>query len=157
MTVDLDATDWRILEVLQEDARVTFAALGRVVGRSAPAVAERVRRLEAERVVRGYRAEVDLAAVGLPIRALTRVRFPSGDATPFHQALRARPEVVRCHHVTGDDCYVVDIAARSMAHLEQMTADLARFGAVATSVVYSTPIAHRTVTPATVGATATRA
>lgn len=151
MANDLDRTDWRILQILQEDARTTFAALGREVGLSAPAVAERVRRLESEGILRGYRADIDLAAVGLPIQALTRVRFPSGDATPFHQALQARPEVVQCHHVTGEDCYVVTIAARSMTHLEQVTADLARFGAVATSVVYSTPIARRTVTPDTVG------
>lgn len=129
------------------NGRVSFAELGRRVGLSAPAVTERVRRLESAGVIRGYRAEVDLAGVGLPILALARIRYPSGDYRPFHQAVAAREEVIECHHVTGDDYFVVKIAARSMPHLERVTADLARFGAIATSVVYSTPIPRRSVAP----------
>lgn len=146
MTFEPDEMDRRIVVELQRSARCSWAELGRQVGLSAPAVRERVRRMEDEGVLVGYHAAVDLDRLGFPVRAIARIRYPSGDYTTFHRALTARPEVLECHHVTGEDCYVVTIAARSMGHLEKVTADLARFGSIATSVVYSSPILNRELT-----------
>lgn len=143
--VSLDGVDWRILTELQEDARLSWAELGRRVALSPPAVTERVRRLEEAGVIRGYRADLDLDRLGLPVLAFVRVRYPSGNYGPLERMLRDRPELLECHHVTGDDCFIVKVAARSMRHLEETTGHLARLGSTTTSVVFSTPLSHRKV------------
>lgn len=142
----LDATDWRILEELQRDARLSSAELGRRVHLSPPAVAARVGRLEDAGVIAGYRAELSAAALGLDVMAFVRVRSSSTAHRPFLEAVVGRQEVLECHHVTGEDCFVVKVAARSLAHLEAVVADLAAFGATTTSIVFSTAVARRTLT-----------
>lgn len=143
----LDVTDWRILEVLQRDGRASFAELARAVAMSPSAVAERVRRLQETGVITGYRAVVDPERVGLPILAFVRLRYPSGNYQPFHNALRATPEVVEAHHVTGEDCFVLKVLAHSMRHLEEVTGRLGALGPVTTNVVYSSPQPGRPVRP----------
>jgi Lrp/AsnC family leucine-responsive transcriptional regulator len=141
----LDDTDWRILRELQDDGRVTFAELGRRVALSPPSVADRVRRLEEIGVISGYRAQVDLDRLGLPIVAFIRLKYPTSNYRPLHKALADRPEVLECHHVTGDDCFVFKVATRSMRHLEEVGGHLAKLGSTTTSIVFSTPLAARTV------------
>lgn len=109
-----DATDWRILDVLQRDGRATFAELARAVAMSPSAVTERVRRLEETGVISGYAAVVDAERLGLPVLAFVRLRYPHGNYKPFHDLLETTPEVVEAHHVTGDDCFVLEVTARSM-------------------------------------------
>lgn len=116
-----DATDWRILDVLQRDGRATFAELARAVAMSPSAVTERVRRLEELGVISGYAAVVDAERLGLPILALVRLRYPNGNYKPFHDLLETTPEIIEAHHVTGDDCFVLKVTARSMKHLEETT------------------------------------
>lgn len=141
----LDDTDWRLLQELQDDGRISFAELGRRVSLSPPSVAERVRRLEEAGVITGYRAQVDLDRLGLPIVAFIRLKYPTSDYRPLHKALAERREVLECHHVTGDDCFVFKVAAQSMRHLEEVGGDLAKLGSTTTSIVFSTPLATRTV------------
>ena len=143
----LDQIDWQILEALQRNARMTYAELGRTVALSAPAVADRVRRLEESGVIRGYRADLDLEKLGRPIRALVRVRYPSGDYTPFRQAIGQHPEILECHHVTGEDCFVVIVSACSMHDLEQTVGHLARLGSTTTSLVFSTLVDRPVIRP----------
>jgi Lrp/AsnC family transcriptional regulator, leucine-responsive regulatory protein len=143
--ITLDRTDWRLLEELQKDGRASYADLARVVAMSPSAVAERVRRLEEAGVIAGYRATVDPARVGLGIMALVRLRYPSGNYRPFHALLDSTPEVVEAHHVTGEDCFVLKVVARSMRHLEEVTGRISGLGAVTTSVVYSSPLPSRSV------------
>jgi Lrp/AsnC family transcriptional regulator, leucine-responsive regulatory protein len=141
----LDDTDSRILEVLQRDGRASFASLARAVAMSPSAVAERVRRLEEAGVIAGYRAVVDPERVGLTILAFVRLRYPSGNYRPFEKLLAATPEIVEAHHVTGEDCFVLKVLARSMRHLESVTRRIGALGAVTTSVVYSSPLPGRAV------------
>lgn len=143
---ELDEVDWALLELLQTDGRLSFAELGRRVNLSPPSVAERVRRLEAEGVIRGYHADVDPATVGLPVLAIARVRYPAGGLDSLGEIVAARPEIVECHHVTGDDCFIVKIVARSITHLEEIANSVARSGSLSTSVVYSTPLQQRLIT-----------
>lgn len=140
---ELDRVDWAILRELQVNARINFSELGRRVAMSAPAVADRVRRLEEAGVIRGYRVVLDLERLGFPLLALVRVKYPSGDYRPFEEAVRDRADILECHHVTGDDCFVVKVAARSMRNLEETTGYLARLGAITTSLVFSTPVESR--------------
>src|SRR5689334_25223555 len=141
----LDDTDWRLLEALQSDGRASYADLGRLVGLSPSAVTERVRRLEESGVITGYRCEVDPERLGLAIRAQVRLRYPTANYRPFHDLLASTPEVVEAHHVTGEDCFVLTVLARSMRHLEEVSGRIGGLGAVTTSVVYSSPLPWRTV------------
>jgi Lrp/AsnC family leucine-responsive transcriptional regulator len=139
----LDQTDWRVLSVLQRDARISFADLARQVAMSPSAVAERVRRLEESGVITGYRAAVSPERVGLGILAFVRLRYPTANYRPFHALLDATPEIVEAHHVTGEDCFMLKVVARSMRHLEEIAGRIGGLGSVTTSVVYSSPLARR--------------
>ncbi|MBL1094396.1 Lrp/AsnC family transcriptional regulator [Streptomyces sp. NPDC001739] len=140
-----DATDWRILDVLQRNGRAGYAELARAVNMSASAVTERVRRLEEAGVISGYAAVVDPERIGLPVLAFVRLRYPNGNYKPFHDLLETTPEILEAHHVTGDDCFVIKVAARSMKHLEEVSGRIGALGAVTTSVVYSSPLLRRPV------------
>lgn len=147
MTVDsaLDRTDWRLLAELQRDGRASYAELARAVAMSASAVAERIRRLEEAGVIAGYQATVNPERVGLTVMAFVRVRYPTGNYRPFHAMLDSTPEIVEAHHVTGEDCFILKVLARSMRHLEEVTGRIAGLGPVTTSVVYSSPLSTRSI------------
>lgn len=138
-----DATDWRILDVLQREGRASFAELARAVSMSPSAVTERVRRLEEAGVIQGYAAVVDPERLGLPILAFVRLRYPTGNYKPFHDLVAVTPEILEAHHVTGDDCFVIKVAARSMRHLEEVSGKIGALGSVTTSIVYSSPLPRR--------------
>ena len=146
----LDATDWRLLEALQQHGRASFTELARMVAMSPSAVTERVRRLEEAGVIAGYTAIVDLERVGLPILAFIRLRYPTGNYKPFHDLVAVTPEIIEAHHVTGEDCFMLKVAARSMKHLEAVAGRVAGLGSVTTSIVYSSPLQRRPVHPAAV-------
>lgn len=140
-----DATDWRILDALQQDGRATFAELARAVAMSPSAVTERVRRLEEAGVISGYTAVVDQERLGRGILAFVRLRYPNGNYKPFHDLLEATSEIMEAHHVTGDDCFVIKVGARSMSHLEEISGKIGALGSVTTSVVYSSPLPRRAI------------
>ena len=144
MTVD--RTDWALLAELQRDGRVSFADLARAVSMSPSAVTERVRRLEESGVIAGYRATVSPERVGLDVMAFVRLRYPTGNYRPFHALLDTTPEIIEAHHVTGEDCFVLKVVARTMRHLEEVTGRIAGLGSVTTSVVYSSPLTGREIT-----------
>ncbi|MFF0024603.1 Lrp/AsnC family transcriptional regulator [Streptomyces sp. NPDC005496] len=139
MTESLDATDWAILTEVQRDGRIPFTELARRVNLSASATKERVRRLEEAEVITGYRAEVDLQRTGYPVMAVVRLKYP-GPGTrhePLRRLLGERPEILECLRTTGDDCYVMKVAATSTAHLEEIVDELAEFGSTTTNLVLS--------------------
>lgn len=139
----LDDLDWAILDHLQADGRMPISELGRRVALSAPAVGERVRRLEQAGVIQGYRAVIDPRALGAGIEAIVRVRNDHGLPPDL---IGERPEVLDCHHVTGEDCFVIRVAAVSMAQLEAVTGQLGRLGPTTTSIVFSSQVRNRPVT-----------
>lgn len=141
----LDSTDWRLLEALQENGRASYADLARTVSMSPSAVAERIRRLEDAGVISGYSVIIEPERIGLNILAFVRLRYPTGNYKPFHDLVRATPEIIEAHHVTGEDCFVLKVLARSMRHLEEVSGRIAGLGAVTTSVVYSSPLRSRDV------------
>jgi Lrp/AsnC family leucine-responsive transcriptional regulator len=151
-TPNLDNTDWGLLEALQEDARLTFAELGRRVSLSPPAVAERVRRLEDSGVLRGYHAELNLAALGLPMQSMIRITTSnSSECTSYARRVESVPEVLEAQRVTGTDSYIVRVAVRSMEHLEDLLNRLApHSGDTITAMVLSTPVPNKVVTRALV-------
>lgn len=147
--MELDDISWLILEILQADARISYRELGARVGLSAPAVAERVRRLERSGVIRGYHAEVDHEALGLPVLAIIRVTARGGAAYRGVGPWAAgRPEVIECHRVTGAESHVIRVVCRSTSHLEALIDDLTEAHDVATltHIVTSSPVPSSHVT-----------
>jgi Lrp/AsnC family leucine-responsive transcriptional regulator len=139
----LDETDRRLLAELQEDARLSFAELGRRVGLSSPAVAERVARLEQDRVITGYRAHIDPRALGYTLTTVIRVRPAGRQLHRVGEVAKDTPEVVDCRRVTGEDCYVMTAHVRDVEHLEEVIDRFASFGQTTTSIVQSIPVALR--------------
>lgn len=114
---------------------------------SASAVTERVRRLEETGVISGYTAVVEQEQLGMPILAFVRLRYPNGNYKPFHDLLETTTEILEAHHVTGDDCFMLKVAARSMTHLEEVSGRVGSLGSVTTSVVCSSPLPRRPLSP----------
>ena len=141
--MDLDDTDWLVLAELQRDGRISFAELARRVHLSASATTERVKRLEGLGVVEGYRAVVNLDAVGVTVLAVVRLRYFGNRHDPFVDYVRGHRQVLECLRITGEDCYVLKIGAASMPQLQEHVDDLARFGNTTTSVVYSQTLPQR--------------
>jgi Lrp/AsnC family leucine-responsive transcriptional regulator len=144
----LDATDHRVIDHLQRDGRLSVADLARAINLSPSATADRVRRLTDAGVITGYSATVDPEALGYAITAFVRLAYPSGNYRPFHDLVATTPEIVEAHHVTGDDCFIIKVLARSMRDLERITGRLATLGGITTSVVYSTTVPPRNLMPA---------
>ncbi|HEX6233424.1 MAG TPA: Lrp/AsnC family transcriptional regulator [Jiangellaceae bacterium] len=150
MTVNhLDATDWRLLDALQQNGRASYTDLARVVSMSPSAVTERVRRLEETGVISRYSAVVEPERLGLHILAFIRLRYPTSNYKPFHDLLQVTPEIIEAHHVTGEDCFFLKVAARSMRHLESIAGRVAGLGSVTTTIVYSSPLPRRAITEVT--------
>ena len=143
----LDATDWRLLAELRDDARVSYADLSRRVGLSPPAVAERVRRLETAGVIRGYAVRIDPAALGLRVVAFIRLSVVGNRTTEVARALEDVHEIVECYRATGADCFVMKARVASIEHLEQVVDRLTGFGQATTSVVLSKLFDDRPLTP----------
>jgi Lrp/AsnC family leucine-responsive transcriptional regulator len=139
----LDDTDRRLLEQLQDDGRLSHAELGRRIGLSAPAVAERVARLEREEVILGYRARLNPRAVGYLLSAVIRVRPAPRELHRVAAIARETPEVVDCRRITGEDCYVATVHVSSVEHLERVIDRFTGHGQTTTSIVQSAPVADR--------------
>jgi Lrp/AsnC family leucine-responsive transcriptional regulator len=141
----MDDLDWPILEELQRDGRVSYTELGRRVSLTAPAVAERVRRLEESGVIRGFHADVDAGRVGYPITAFVWWTSSGPDCSHLGEVAKEIPEIVECNRVTGEASYVLKILARSVSHLETLIDGLMPYGSTTTSVVLSSPVVHRPI------------
>ncbi len=141
----IDATNRLILQELMADARLTMAELGRRVNLSAPAVAERVQRLERAGVVTGYHAAVDPKALGYPFAAVVRVSPATRQLERIREIARETPEVVECHRITGEDCFFLKLCLRSMDDLEGILDRFTPFGRTTTSIVHSSPVPGRPV------------
>jgi Lrp/AsnC family leucine-responsive transcriptional regulator len=142
----LDSYDTRILAELQVDARLTMAELGRRVHLSQPAVTERVRRLEAAGVITGYRATVNLKALGYGIRALIRVG--RAEYARVVKAIQGTPEVLSAYNVTGDDSWIVEIAVIDVPHLDAVVTKFCLLAETSTAIVLNAPREHVPVKPA---------
>jgi Lrp/AsnC family transcriptional regulator, leucine-responsive regulatory protein len=138
-----DATTIALLRALLADPRRGYAELGRAVGLSAPAVRERVLRLEEAGVIRGTRLELDPAALGYPVRAFVRVRPAPGQLQAVAGLAREMPQVLECHRVTGEDCFVATVCLESIGQLDAVLDRFLALGQTTTSIVQSTPVPLR--------------
>lgn len=133
----LDEIGLLLLRALQANARLGFSELGRRVGLSAPAVAERLRRMEDAGIIRGYRADINPAALGHGLQAYLRLTLRYGQEEAFVRQLAGLPEVLSADRVTGEDCYVLKLAVADTAHLESVIGTMKRYGEPVTSIILS--------------------
>ena len=139
----LDITSWQLLEALQEDARLSYAELGRRVGLSPPAAAERIKRMEEVGIIAGYRVEINPEKIGLPITALIALTTTPQQYPQVISLMINLVEIQFCHHVTGDSSFIMEVRVSSIAHLEKLIEQLSQYGQTKTSIVLSSPIVRR--------------
>ena len=124
---ELDVVDRHILRLLASDGRASYQALADAVGLSRPAVMERVKRLEESRYITGYGARLDRKKVGYPVTAFVAVRYANSDYVgdePRMREMEKNPGVLECHHVAGEDCYILKVAAPDIESLQDLLRDL---------------------------------
>lgn len=143
----LDHIGWKIVVELQQDARLPYAELGRRVGLSTPAVAERVRRLEEAGIIAGYHAEVDHSKLGFPVLAFVRVNVLGSELSRFARKAAELAEVLEVHRVTGAESFIIKVAVRDQAHLEKVIDSLMPYLATTTSLVLSSSLTWRCMHP----------
>jgi Lrp/AsnC family leucine-responsive transcriptional regulator len=139
----LDEYGRNILQALQQDSRLSYADLGRRVGLSPSATAERMRRMEEDGIIRSYTVEIDREALGLPILAYIRMTCEGQRYQPFLKFVHSLAEVRECHHVTGGEAFILQVTTASIAELERTIERLLPYGIPTTSIVLSSPIVRR--------------
>lgn len=136
----LDEASVEILRCLLEDARISARGIAARVGLSAPAVLDRIRRMEDRGLIKGYKADIDTALLGRPISAFIRLTARDGLCEETIAAVSAADEVTEAHHVTGDTDYLLRVAVADMVELERLVTRLSQVGAVSTEIILATPI-----------------
>jgi Lrp/AsnC family leucine-responsive transcriptional regulator len=147
METSLDPTDCELLSIVQEDARLSFREVGRRIGMSTPAVAERIRKLENAGVISGYSARVERSVLGQDIGAFLRLTASDLDFRRVTGLCGSLDAVVECHHVTGDDSFFIRVAVHSIAELEDVISRFRKIGDVRSSLVLSSPVDGKPVRP----------
>jgi Lrp/AsnC family leucine-responsive transcriptional regulator len=141
--VELDLIDRRIIGELAADARIPFAELGRRVSLSAPAVTERVRRLEQTGVITGYRAEIDPRALGYGLTAIVRVKPAVRQLSKIAALAEQIPQIEECLRITGEDCLYMKLHLASIEELPSVLDKFLLYGETTTSIVNATPVPRR--------------
>jgi Lrp/AsnC family leucine-responsive transcriptional regulator len=139
----IDPLNVRLLDELQRNPRITMSELARRLAMSPPAVSDRVQRLEENGVITGYRLELDPRALGWPVAAFVRVRPGPGQLTRIADLARATPEVVECHRITGEDCFLMKVHVAEIDKLEEVLDRFLMFGQTTSSIVQSSPVPAR--------------
>jgi Lrp/AsnC family leucine-responsive transcriptional regulator len=139
----LDETNRLLLRELHADPRITMSALARKVGMSAPAVTERVQRMQRAGVITGFSMSVDPAALGLPVTAFVRVRPAARQLTKISALAASLDNVSECHRITGEDCFLIKVHAATIPELESTLDRFLMYGQTVSSIVVTTPVPPR--------------
>jgi len=139
-----DPTNIAVIRLLRDDPRMAVSELARRVKMSAPAVRERLQRLE-EAGILNWRIEIDPHALGFPISAYVRVRPAPGQLPRLAELAQRMPHVTECHRVTGEDCFVLKIHIEALDELDHVLDQFLAYGQTTTSLIQSTPVAPRSL------------
>lgn len=139
----LDEVDARILTALDADARLPTAELARLVGLSAPSVAERMRRLVNEGVIRAYTVEIDSKALGYQIRAMVRIRPLPGKLHLVERLIQETPQFIECDKITGDDPFLARLVVHSIEEMDDVLESLSEHAVTSTAVIKGTSVKRR--------------
>ena len=138
-----DARNVKLLRLLREDPRISVSELARRIGMSPPAMRERIQRLEEAGVIQGYRVDLDAKALGYPICAFLRVRPMPGKLPKIAELAKRMPQVVECHRITGDDCFIMKIYIEELDALDRVLDRFLAHGQTTTTLVQSSPVPPR--------------
>lgn len=141
----MDKLDWKILDLLQENARYPVAKIGRKIGLSASSVAERIHKMEENQVIESYTIRINKKQIGLPLSAYISISLNNINFKPFINELDNFPELEHCSRVTGKDCLIMRFNLRDSQHLEEIIDHLARFGNPSTLVILSDVIKDKPI------------
>lgn len=142
MKAKIDALNWKILKSLQENARESFANIGRKVGLTAPAVGERVKKMEDLGVISGYKAVVSHSHTGYQLKAIITLRAFMGKLKPFLEAVNSFEEVVNCYRITGNENIIMMVVLKDQFHLERFIDKLIQYGETRTHIVLSDVVSN---------------
>jgi Lrp/AsnC family transcriptional regulator, leucine-responsive regulatory protein len=139
-----DLRNLELLKILLDNPRIALSEVARRIGMSSPAVKERITRLEEAGIIAGYRVELSPQALGYPVTAFVRVRPAPGQLSKVAELAKQMPEVVECHRITGEDCFILKIHIGSIGeHLDRVLDQFLVYGQTTTSIVQSTPVPAR--------------
>ena len=141
----MDEIDSQILRILQKDGRISMKNLGEKVGLTAPAVSERVKRLENDGIIEGYKAIVNPGELGKHIKALINITMKPKDRKKFIDFVEETDSIIVCHHVTGSHCMVVKAFLEKMIDLEVLIGELQEYGDTNTLIILSTPVKRKSI------------
>ena len=139
--MQIDELNWAILTRLQENARYSFAEIGREIGLSSPAVAERVKKMEDAGVIKGYKTEISYNKTGHQLKAVITLRAFMGRLKPFLEKVKEFPEVINCYRITGNENIIMEVILRDQSHLEELIDKLITYGETKTHIVLSQVVA----------------
>lgn len=140
MNVNIDDLNWRILNCLQKNARESFANIGRQVGLTPPAVAERVKKMEDMGILEGYQASLSYALTGHQLKAIITLRAFMGKLKPFLSLVPSLKEVINCYRITGNENIIMEVVLKDQFHLEQFIDKLIQYGETRTHIILSNVI-----------------
>ncbi|WGK63748.1 Lrp/AsnC family transcriptional regulator [Croceiramulus getboli] len=133
----MDSLNWKILALLQQNARISNASIARTVGISPPAVAERIKKMEDQGVIIGYRTAVSPAAAGYQLTAIITLRAFMGKLKPFLEKVKTLEEVTNCYRITGNENIVMEVVLKNQKHLESFIDQVITYGESKTQIVLS--------------------
>ncbi|QUX91078.1 Lrp/AsnC family transcriptional regulator [Marinomonas sp. A3A] len=136
----MDKTNWKLLKLLEQNGRLTYAELGKMVHLTAPAVAERVRKLEESGVITGYSVQVNLEKAGIPITALVECQVYRTKEREFKALVMGLDEVIECYNVTGPYAFVLKVGVKSMSKLDALLERLIDLSDTNTMMIMTTPV-----------------
>lgn len=142
----IDAINWKILNCLQQNSRLSNTNIAKQVGVSSPAVAERIRKLEDAEIIEGYRTEVSYFKTGHQLKAIISVRAFMGRLKPFLEKVTTFNEVVNCYRITGNENIVMEVILKNQQHLEQFIDELITYGETKTQIVLSEVVKNKPIT-----------
>ena len=143
----MDSTDIRILKILQEEARISMKELGQRVNLTSPAVSERIKRMEENGVIEGYAAIVNPKKLNLNVEAIVHVSMKVSAHERFKRLANEEPEIIECHHVTGDDCMTVKFVCEDTHKLESLIDKIQNVGDTRTAIILSSPLKRKAILP----------
>ena len=150
MKFEIDATGWQILVLLQRNARMSYAELGKAVGLTAPAVAERIRKMEEANIISGYHAHLNPDALGLSLMAMVNIQNPKIHAERLLELARSAPEVLSCDEVTGQDNYIMQVVATTRGHLRDVLQRFLDYGMTTSYIVLAQHVGFKPISAETI-------
>lgn len=147
MNNKIDDLNWRILQLLQENSRLSLAKIGRQVGLTPPAVAERVKKMEDLGILEGFKAKVSYSLAGYQLKAIITLKAFMGKLKPFLDMIPKLDEVVNCYRITGNENIIMEVVLKDQTHLEEFIDKLIRYGETRTHIILSDVVSEAPIKP----------